>query len=465
MAQYDYQVIVIGSGPGGYVAAVRAAQLGLRVACVEKMETLGGTCLNVGCIPSKALLHSSETYEWINKSAGDQGVNVKGVSYDFPAMMKRKETIVKGLVDGVGFLFKQNKVERLAGTAKFTDPHHLDIGGRSVSAENIIIATGSESIALPFLPFDETTVISSTGALSLPSVPKKLLVIGAGVIGVELASVYRRLGSNVSIVEMLDTITPAMDAAVSKQLLTTLKKQGLEFFLGAKVKEGKVGKKSVSLSVEYEGNTASMEGDVVLVAVGRRPFTKGLELEKASVAVTPKGFITVDDNFRTSQPHIYAIGDVIDGPMLAHRASHEGTAVAELIAGQHASVNYMSIPNVIYTHPEVAAVGFTEAEARAAGLELIIGTSYFRGNGRARCSGDTEGFVKVIGEKKSGRLVGMHIIGPHASELIAEGMMAMEMKAKIADIVHACHAHPTLSETIMEAAQQCVQDNALKPQW
>lgn len=454
MAKYDYQVLVIGSGPGGYIAAIRAAQLGFTVACVEKMETLGGTCLNVGCIPSKALLETSHSYEWIAKSAVEEGIAVTGATYDFPKMMKRKETIVKGLVDGIGTLFKSNKIERLSGTAKFTGPHQIEVGGRTVSADNIIIATGSESIPLPFLPFDETRVLSSTGALSLPTVPKKMLVIGAGVIGVELASVYNRLGSKVSIVEMLDTITPAMDTSISKQLQTLLTKQGLEFFLGAKVKAGKVGKDSVSLSVEHDNKTLTMDADVVLVAVGRRPFIKGLELEKASINPSPKGFIPVDVNFRTSQPHIYAIGDVIEGVMLAHRASHEGTAVAELIAGQSPTIDYMGIPNVIYTYPEVAAVGLTEAEARAAGLNIIMGTSYFKGNGRARCSGDTDGFVKVIGEKNSGRLIGMHIIGAHASELIAEGMIAMDKKATLSDIVHACHAHPTLSETIMEAAQK-----------
>lgn len=456
MAQYDFQVLVIGSGPGGYVAAIRAAQLGFSVACVEKMPTLGGTCLNVGCIPSKALLQTSESWEWIEKSAAEQGISVKEATFDFAAMMKRKETIVKGLTDGVAGAFNKNKIERIIGAAKFTGPHTVDIGGRQITAGNIIIATGSEPISLPFLPFDETVVVSSTGALSLPKVPKKLLVVGAGVIGVELASVYRRLGSEVSIVEMLDTITPAMDAAVCKQLQTLLKKQGLEFYLGAKVKEGSHDKKTVSLTVEHQNNTVKMDGDVVLVAVGRRPFTKDLALEKASLALSPKGFIPVDANLRTTQPHIYAIGDVIDGPMLAHRASHEGIAAAELIAGQQPTINYMGIPNVIYTHPEVAAVGFTEAEARAAGLELFIGTSFFRGNGRARCMGDTEGFVKIIGEKTSGRLVGMHIIGPHASELIAEGMMAIDKKATVADIMHACHAHPTLSETIMEAAQQAL---------
>jgi len=453
MANYDFQVLVLGSGPGGYVAALRAAELGMKTACVEKMETLGGTCLNVGCIPSKALLQSSESYEFIVERAGEQGIAVKGATFDLDAMMKRKATIVKGLVDGIAMLFKGKKIERLQGTAKFIDPHTVDINGKKVTAENIIIATGSESISLPFLPFDEKRVVSSTGALSLKTVPKKLLVIGAGAIGVELASVYRRLGSKVSIIEMLDTITPAMDAAICKQLQTLLKKQGIEFYLGAKVKSGIINDASVTLSVEYENKPMTMEGDVVLVAVGRRPYTKALDLDKAGMTLSPKGFVPVDANFRTTQPHIYAIGDVIEGPMLAHKASSEGIAAVELIAGHETHLNYMAIPNVIYTHPEVAAVGLTEAEARAAGLDIIIGTSFFRGNGRARCSGETDGFVKVIGEKKSNRLIGMHMIGAHASEMIAEGMLAMDKKATIADIAYACHAHPSLSETIMEAAQ------------
>lgn len=457
MPTYDYGVVVIGSGPGGYVAAIEAAQLGFKTACVEKDRTLGGTCLNVGCIPSKALLQSTEYYEWLLKSSKDHGIHAKDISLDFKTMMKRKEEIVSGLVGGVGLLFKQNKVTHLPGEARFIDPHTLEIksGNESkrITAEHFIIATGSEPIALPFLPFDEKRVVSSTGALSLPTVPKKLLVIGAGVIGVELASVYRRLGSEVTIVEMLDAITITMDQTVSKQLLMILKKQGLEFILGAKVASGKVKSDAIELEVEHEQQRKTLSGDVVLVAVGRRPYTKNLSLDGIGIAVDKKGFIPVDNNFRTSVPHIYAIGDVIEGPMLAHRASHEGTAAAKTIAGKPARVNYMGIPNVIYTHPEAAAVGFTESEAKAAGLEVSIGTSFFRANGRARCAGETEGFVKVIGDKKTGRLLGMHIVGAHASELIEEGMVAIDKKATVQDLAEACHAHPTLSETIMEACQ------------
>lgn len=452
----QYQVLVIGSGPGGYVAAIRASQLGFKTACVEKMGTLGGTCLNVGCIPSKALLQSSESYDWIVNSSKEQGITVSNPSFDFPAMMKRKEGIVKMLVDGVASHFKKHKIDRLQGTAKFMGPNEVEVDGKRYTADNIIIATGSEPIALPFLPFDEKRVVSSTGALALKQVPKKLAVIGAGIIGVELASVYRRLGSEVIIIEMLDYITPGMDEALSKQLLQLLKKQGIEFLLGAKVAAGKVTDQGVSLNIEHEQKKRTIDADVVLVAVGRKPYTSGLNLEAAGIQAGPKGLIQVDGNFRTAQKHIYAIGDVIDGPMLAHKATHEGIAAAEIIAGESPSINYMSIPNVIYTHPEVASVGLTEAEAGTAGINMMTGTSFFRGNGRARCSGEIDGFVKVIGDKKTGRLLGVHIIGSHASELIAEGMIALDKKATIADIVHACHAHPTLSETIMEACQQAL---------
>jgi dihydrolipoamide dehydrogenase len=442
------------------VAAVRAAQLGFKTVCVEKMATLGGTCLNVGCIPSKALLQSSEYYELATKSVKEHGIEIQGASLNFAQMMTRKENIVKGLVESVASLLKGNHVERIHGEARFKDAHTVEVkNGNEVQvirADFIIIATGSESIALPFLPFDENVIVSSTGALSLKKTPKRMLVIGAGVIGLELASVYNRLGAQVTIVEMLDRVTPTMDLAISKQLLQTLKKQGFEFYLSAKVTGATKEKDGVNLAVEYEGKQLKLDGDIVLVSVGRRPYTQGLNLQAAGVTVSPKGFVLIDGNFRTSQSHIFAIGDVIDGPMLAHRASHEGVAVAEIIAGKHPYVNYMAIPNVIYTHPEVAAVGFTESEAREAGLNISIGTAFFRGNARARCSGDIDGFVKIIGDSGSKRLLGMHIIGAHASEMIGEGMIAMQKKATLEDIANAPHAHPTLSETIMEAAQNAL---------
>jgi dihydrolipoamide dehydrogenase len=453
MENNKFQVIVIGSGPGGYIAAVRAAQLGLKTACVEKMDTLGGTCLNVGCIPSKALLQATESYEWLIKSSKEFGINTSNVSYDFLVMTKRKEDVVRQLVASVAMLFKNHGVERLQGTAKFLNDHEIEIDGKYFKFEHAIIATGSEPIALPFLPFDEKRVVSSTGALALKSIPKKMAVIGGGIIGVELASVYRRLGSEIVVVEMLDRIASTLDVTMSKQLLQSLKKEGMKFLLGAKVTAAKVSENEVNLSIEHEQNKISIDADVVLVCVGRKPYTAGLQLDEAGIALNPKGLVSVDANFRTSKPHIFAIGDVIDGPMLAHKASHEGTAAAEIIAGLNPHINYLSIPNVVYTRPEVASIGFTEVEAKNACIDIMLGTSFFRGNARARCSGEMEGLVKVIGDKKSGRLLGMHIIGAHASELIAEGLIALDKKAKVEDLAHACHAHPTLSETIMEACQ------------
>lgn len=457
MPNTDFQLIVIGAGPGGYVAAIRAAQLGFKVACVDKLPALGGTCLNVGCIPSKALLQSSDSYERTSHSIKEQGVIVSNVTFDFPAIMKRKEGIIRTLADGIVSHFKQHGVTRIEGAANFISPQEIEVNGQRYTAKQFIIASGSEPIPLPFLAFDEKQIVSSTGALSLPSVPKTMAVIGAGAIGVELASVYRRLGTAVTVIEMLDIITPGMDAALSKQLLQSLKKQGIEFFLGATVTEGKILKNGVSLTINHEKQSRNVDADVVLVAIGRKPYTNGLNLKAAGVNATPKGMITVDGNFRTSQPHIYAIGDVIDGPMLAHKASHEGIAVVELLAGLSPIVHYMSIPNVVYTDPEVASVGLTEAEATASERKILIGISHFRGNARARCSGDLTGFVKVIGDEATGRLLGMHIIGAHASELIAEGMIALDKKASLSDLANACHPHPTLSEAIMEACQQALQ--------
>lgn len=460
ITNYDYDVIIIGAGPGGYIAALRAAELGMKVACIEKEQTLGGTCLNVGCIPSKALLESSERYDWLKKSSGDHGLKIDHVTVDFTTMMNRKETIVKGLVNGISALFKQNKVVHLTGEAQFIGPHTLEVVHNDqrqiISGNFIVIATGSEPIQFPFLPFDEKRVVSSTGILSLKEIPQRLLVVGAGAIGVELASVYQRLGSQVTIVEMLDRITPAMDSAISKQLLQSLKKQGMEFLLSAKVKSGKVSQKEVSLTIEHEQKELTKIADVVLIAVGRRPYTKNLGLNTVGIALAPNGLIVVNDLLQTTLPHVYALGDVIEGPMLAHKASYEGVAVIDSIAGLKPCLNYISIPNVIYTHPEAASVGLTEAEAKTAGIDFIIGTSFFRGNARARCTDATEGFVKVIGEKSSNRLIGMHIIGTHASELIAEAVIAIEKRATIKDLANACHPHPTLSETIMEACQQAI---------
>lgn len=455
MTKNSYDLAVIGAGPGGYVAAIRAAQLGLKTVCIEKESSLGGTCLNVGCIPSKALLQSTEHYDFLQKFSGVHGIDCEGLSFKLPVMMERKSQIVKGLVDGIAALFKKNGVTHIHGAASFTSQNTIEIknstGTESITADKFILATGSEPIALPFLPFDEKSIVSSTGALSLNDVPKKLVVVGAGVIGVELASVYKRLGADVTVVEMLDQICVAMDGAVSKSLLQVLKKQGITFLLGAKVVEAKLNASSASIFVEHENSKKELIADLILVAVGRRPYTKGLNLQTIGVDISAKGFVTVDAGFRTSMPNIYAIGDVIEGPMLAHRASEEGYALAEILAGHACHINYISIPNVIYTHPEAAAVGLTEEEARRYGLPLSIGICYFKGNPRARCSGDTEGFVKVIGDKSSGRLVGMHMIGSHVSEMIGEGVIALDKGATLQDIADASHAHPTLSEAIKEA--------------
>lgn len=445
-----YDVVFIGSGPAGYFGAIRAAQLGLKTACIEKHSRVGGTCLNVGCIPSKTLLSTTEHYEWLKKEAQGQGIICKDMSFDFPSMMKRKEEVVVGLTNGVAGLFKKNQIDSIKGTAQFISPNEIMVGSEKIEAKNFVISTGSESTPIPFLPFDEKKVLSSTGALALQAVPKKMLVIGAGVIGVELASVYNRLGTEIVIIEMLDKITPMMDAAVSRTLQQILKKQGFTFHLGAKVTKADV-TDQVSLEVQTAEGTQTLTGDCVLVAVGRRPYTKDLGLEKVNIALDKHGFIQVDKQFRTSVPNIYAIGDVIEGPMLAHKAFREGMVAAEIIAGQSSRINYLSVPNVIYTNPEVAAVGLTEQEAKDLGLELKIGTSHFRGNSRARCIGVSEGFVKVIGDKATDRLVGVHIVGPSASEMIGEAALAMELNTTVTKVAETPHAHPTLSEAIKEA--------------
>lgn len=449
----DFDIAIIGAGPGGYVAALHAASLKLKTVCIDKGEELGGTCLNIGCIPSKALLQSSEHFAFFKERAKEHGIEARELSLNFPQMMERKGQVVQSLVHGIAGLFKNGGITRLQGSAKFLSPNELAVGNQKITAKNIIIATGSVPIELPFMPFDEKTIISSTGALSLPKIPKELLVIGAGVIGVELASVYQRLGSHVTLIEMLDQICPTMDASVSKSLLAILKKQGLTFHLSTQVKSASIKPGNVELTLSQGGN---ITGDCALVAVGRRPYTQDLGLAEIGIQTDAKGFIPVDGNFRTKHPHIYAIGDVIEGPMLAHKASDEGIVAVDLIAGRKATINYLAIPNVIYTHPEVAALGFTESEAKALNIPIVTGTSYFKASGRARAAGDTDGFVKVIGEKSSGRLIGMHIIGPHASEMIGEGVMAIEKRMTLREIAYAPHAHPTLSETIKEAAQSCL---------
>jgi len=450
-----YDLAVIGAGPGGYVAALRAAQLGMKVVCIDKRETLGGTCLNVGCIPSKALLQSTELYAHVQHEGKKLGLQYADLSFDFVQTMKRKEEVVQSLINGVAGLFKKQQVAFLNGEAQFIDSHHLLVTSHevevTVEASYIIVATGSESISLPFLPFQQDTVLSSTEILSLKEVPEKMVVVGGGVIGVELASVYNRLGSKVTIVEMLPTICPTMDQAISKQLLQSLKNQGIEFMLSTQLTDATIQTNAITLSLKHEQEVEEVSANIVLVAIGRKPFIDNLALDKATVQVDKKGFISVDSCFRTSQPHIFAVGDVIDGAMLAHRASQEGVAVVEWINGEKPLIDYMSIPNVIYTYPEVAAVGMTEEEASAAGLDLSVGTAYFKGNPRARCAGETEGFLKVIADQKTTQILGMHIIGPHASEIITAGILMIQKKMTLKEVANTVIAHPTLSESIKEA--------------
>lgn len=446
-----YDCIVIGSGPGGYVAAIRAAQLGLKTACIEKNPTLGGTCLNVGCIPSKALLHSSERFYQIQKQSSEIGIHVQGLSLDFAKMMTNKEKTVFGFTKGIAGLFQKNKIDWIKGHARLKSAHTIDVAGSTYEANSIILATGSEPIALPFLPFDEKKVLSSTGALSLPTIPKKLLVIGAGVIGVELGSVYQRIGSEVVFIEFLDRICPAFDLALSKGLLKSLTSQGMQFHLSHKVVKADLSH-GVSLTVQGPEKELVLKGDAVLVAVGRKPYSENLGLETVGVQKDPKGFVSIDSAFRTSQPNIYAIGDLVEGPMLAHKASEEGIAVAELIAGHRASIDYLSIPSVAYTHPEAAGVGLTEEEAKAKGLEYKAVSFPFKANSRARCIGEDDGFVKMLAEEKSQKLIGIHILGPNASELIAEATLAIARRLTANELAEVCHAHPTLAEAMKEAA-------------
>lgn len=445
----DYDVIVIGAGPGGYVAAIRCAQLGMKTALIEKRETLGGTCLNVGCIPSKALLESSYLYHHLKDQGKEHGIIADRSNFDFDVMMNRKEKVVDGLVTGVAGLVKKNQIESINGEASFLSPNEITVEDKTYTADAFIIATGSESISLPFLPFNETTVVSSTGALSLKKVPEELIVVGAGVIGVELASVYARLGSKVTLVEMLDQICSPLDRSTANAFMKILKKQGLTFHLSTKVTKGDSNGK---LTIEKEGKTEELSADVILVSVGRKPFTEGLATEKAGVEVNERGMIQVDHQFKTIAANIYAIGDVIDGPMLAHKASEEGIAVAELLAGKQSHVNYIAIPNVIYTHPEVASVGLSEEEAAAHGIPIILGKFSFKANARARCAGDTEGEVKIIAKKEGGQIIGLHIVGAQASEMIGEGVVAIESRLTLEQLASASHAHPTLSESIKEAA-------------
>ena len=454
MADYDFDVLVIGAGPGGHVAAIRAAQLGLKTACVESRDTLGGTCTNVGCIPSKALLHASELFEEAHSGAlAKFGVKIDGASLDLGAMMAEKDKVVSELTGGIAFLFKKNKVEWLKGQASFTGKDSVQIGDRSVRAKNIVIATGSSVTPLPGVTIDQKVVVDSTGALALPKVPRHLVVIGGGVIGLELGSVWRRLGAEVTVVEFLDQLLPGMDGEVRKEAAKIFKKQGFALRLSTKVTGVAVkgGKATVSIEPAAGGAGETLEADAVLVAIGRKPNTEGLGLDKAGLGVNQRGQIEIDHDFRTAVPGIWAIGDVVPGPMLAHKAEDEGVAVAENIAGQTGIVNHAVIPGVVYTHPEFASVGLTEEDAKAKG-EIKVGKFPMMANSRAKANRDTEGFVKVVADAKTDRVLGVHIISSMAGTMIAEAALAMEFGATSEDIAYTCHAHPTHAEALKEAA-------------
>jgi dihydrolipoamide dehydrogenase len=452
-----YDVIVIGSGPGGYVAAIRCAQHGLKTACVEGRDTLGGTCLNVGCIPSKALLHASHMLHEAEHNFAKMGLKGKSPSVDWQQMLSYKEDTVSANTKGVEFLFKKNKIDWLKGWGSIPAPGQVKVGDEVYSTKNIIIASGSVPSSLPGIEIDEATVVTSTGALTLPKIPKKLVVIGAGVIGLELGSVYARLGSEVTVIEFLDTITPGMDSDVQKTFQRTLKKQGLKFIMGAAVSsvEKLKTKAKVTFKLRKDDSEHQLDADTVLVATGRRTFTDGLGLEALGVALSDRGQIKTDNKWRTNVNGIYAIGDAIDGPMLAHKAEDEGMAAADVIAGKHGHVNYGVIPGVIYTHPEVANVGLTEDALKQEGRAYKVGKFMFMGNGRAKANFATDGFVKLLADANTDRILGAHIIGPSAGDLIHEICVAMEFGASAEDLALTCHAHPTYSEAVREAALAC----------
>lgn len=457
MASYD--LVIIGTGPGGYVCAIRAAQLGLKVAVVEKNATLGGTCLNVGCMPSKALLHASELFEEAGHSFAKMGIGVSAPKLDLPAMMNFKQQGIDGNVKGVEFLMKKNKIDVLVGKGKILGAGKLEVTGadgkaQAVEAKSIVIATGSAVAQLKGIEIDEKRVVSSTGALSLDKVPGKLIVVGAGVIGLELGSVWRRLGAEVTVVEFLDRILPGMDGEICKQFQRILEKQGFAFKLGAKVTG--VDSSGAQLKVNVEaaagGNAETLEADVVLVAIGRVPYTEGLGLKEAGVALDERGRVVIDEHFATTVKGVYAIGDVVRGPMLAHKAEDEGVAVAELIAGKAGHVNYEVIPGVVYTTPEVSSVGRTEEDLKQAGIAYSVGKFPFTANGRSKVNQTTDGFVKILADAKTDRVLGVHIIGREAGEMIHEAAVLMEFGGSAEDLARTCHAHPTRSEAVKEAA-------------
>ncbi len=462
----SYDVAVIGSGPGGYVAAIRCAQLGLNTVLIEKYTTLGGTCLNVGCIPSKSLLDSSHHYEEAQKHFAEHGIEIEGeIKVNLKQMIDRKASVVEQTTKGIDYLMEKNKITVLQGVGSFVDATHIKIEGKdaqTIEAKNTIIATGSKPASLPFIKLDKERVITSTEALKLSEIPKHLLVIGGGVIGLELGQVYRRLGAEVSVIEYADRITPVMDAALSKELMKVMKKQGVQFYLSHGVtKVERKGKMVTVTASDKKGSEVQWEGDYCLVSVGRKPFTDGLNAQAAGVQVNEKGQIEVNDHLQTSSPGIYAIGDVVRGAMLAHKAEEEGVMVAELIAGQKPHINYNLIPNVIYTWPEVAAVGKTEEQLKAEGIAYKSGQFPMRALGRARASMDTDGFVKILADAQTDEVLGVHMIGARAADLIAEAVTAMEFRASAEDIARMSHSHPTYAEAIKEAALAATENRAL----
>ncbi len=459
MSDMTYDLIVIGGGPGGYVAAIRAAQLGMKVACVESRGTLGGTCLNVGCIPSKALLQSSELFHETQAGLAVHGIKTGKVSLDLKAMMDRKDGVVAGLTGGVAFLFRKNKIDYIDGFGTFTSATTVSVklnkGGTQVATgKRVLIATGSEVAPLPGVTIDEKQIVSSTGALALEAVPKEMVVIGGGYIGLEMGSVWARLGAKVTVVEFLDRVTPGMDGELSKNLQRVLTKQGMTFMMGTKVTGAKTAKSGVTLTLEPAkgGEEKQIKADIVLVSIGRRPFTAGLGLDVAGVKADDKGRIPVDADYQTNVPGVYAIGDVIAGPMLAHKASDDGVACVERMMGKHAHVDYDKVPGVVYTWPEVATVGKTEEQLKADGVEYKVGKFPFMAVSRAKVQGDTDGFIKVLADAKTDRVLGVHIIGPDAGTMIAEAVLCLEFDGSAEDIGAISHAHPTLSEGLREAA-------------
>ena len=453
----SYDVIVIGSGPGGYVAAIRCAQLGLKTACVEGRETLGGTCLNVGCIPSKALLHASHQLHEAQHNFSKMGLKSEKISVDWDQMQTYKKEVIEGNTKGIEFLFKKNKIDWIKGWATIPSVGNVKVNDKTYETKNIIIASGSEPSSLPGLEIDEKIIVSSTGALELKKIPKKMVIIGAGVIGLELGSVYSRLGSDVTVLEYLDNITPGLDSEVQKSFQRILKRQGIKFVMGAAVKSAicKKNKAHVLYQKNSDESEHSIEADIVLVATGRKPFTNGLGIRELGIEVSEKGYIEIDNEWKTSANGIYAIGDAVLGPMLAHKAEDEGIAAAEIIAGKHGHVNYSIIPGVIYTSPEVASVGKTEDELKSSKQTYKVGKFMFLGNGRAKANFAADGFVKILADAETDRILGAHIIGPAAGDLIHELCVAMEFGAAAQDIALTCHAHPTYSEAIREAALAC----------